>query len=105
MKLISTDLRTLSHHHLMFVSLFQQQENKMRVDRGEAPLPEDDIHKMFKPPVAPARLDSLLLSSQISAYASQMSQFSSQTFGKLFMVDSLQETNTSGASSSATKST
>lgn len=76
----------------------------MRVDRGEQPLPDDDIHKMFKPPVAPARLDSLLLSSQISAYTSQMSQFSSQTFGKLFMVDSLQETNAGAAASSSTKS-
>ena len=63
----------------------------MRAERGEAPLPDDDINRMFKPLPTPARIDSLLLSSQISAYAGQLNEFASQTFGKLFVVDSLQE--------------
>ena len=69
----------------------RQQESKMRVDRGEAPLPEEDINKLFKPLQMPPRLDSLLLSGQITEYASQMKEFASQTFGKLFVVDSLQD--------------
>lgn len=69
----------------------QQQESKMRVDRGEAPLPEEDMNKMFKPLQMPPRLDSLLLSGQITEYASQMKEFASQTFGKLFVIDSLQD--------------
>ena len=63
----------------------------MRMDRGEAPLPEEDINKLFKPLQMPQRLDSLLLSGQITEYASQMKEFASQTFGKLFVIDSLQD--------------
>jgi len=63
----------------------------MRVDRGEAPLPEEDLNKMFKPLQVPPRLESLLLSGQITEYASQMKEFASQTFGKLFVTDSLQD--------------
>ncbi len=37
--------------------------------RGDQPLPEDDINKMFKPPPQPSRLDSLLLAGQINCYA------------------------------------
>jgi translation initiation factor 3 subunit H len=76
----------------------------MRAERGEPPLPDDDINKMFKPPMVPTRLDSLLLSGQISAYATQMSQFASQTFGKLFMIDSLQEADSTGAAASSKSS-
>lgn len=72
----------------------------MRAERGEPPLPDDDINKLFKPPMAPTRLDSLLYSGQISAYCSQMSQYASQTFGKLFMIDSLQESESAGAAAS-----
>lgn len=75
----------------------RQQENKARADRGEGPLPEEDLNKLFKPPIPPSRLDSLLHAGQISVYASQMSEFATQTFGKLFMVDSLQEASGSGS--------
>jgi C-terminal region of eIF3h len=81
-------------HCAIFVT--QQQENKVRADRGEGPLPEEDLNKLFKPPIPPSRLDSLLHAGQISVYASQMSEFATQTFGKLFMVDSLQEASGSG---------
>jgi len=63
----------------------------MRMDRGEVPLPEEDLNKMFKPLQMPQRLDSLLLSGQITEYASQMKEFASQTFGKLFVIDSMQD--------------
>jgi len=66
-------------------------ENKLRADRGDAPLPEEDLTKMFKTPLMPPRLDSLLLAGQISTYAGQINDFAKQSFGKLFMVDSLQD--------------
>lgn len=38
----------------------RQQENTQRQSRGEPPLPEEDINKMFKPPQPPPRMDTLL---------------------------------------------
>ncbi|XP_064624831.1 eukaryotic translation initiation factor 3 subunit H-like [Lineus longissimus] len=69
----------------------RQAENQSRVGRGEQPLGDDDINKMFKPLVAPPRLDSLLTSSQIDRYTKQINEFSAQSFGKLFMSECLQE--------------
>lgn len=40
----------------------RQQENAQRQSRGEPPLPEEDISKMFKAPQAPPRMDTLLIS-------------------------------------------
>lgn len=67
----------------------RQQENKLRHDRGEAPIPDDDIHKALKPPPVPSRLDSLLLSSQIASYCDQLVDTTNQNLGKLFVVDSI----------------
>ncbi|XP_073702645.1 eukaryotic translation initiation factor 3 subunit H-A-like [Garra rufa] len=39
----------------------RQQENTQRQSRGDPPLPEEDISKMFKPPQAPPRMDTLLI--------------------------------------------
>lgn len=39
----------------------RQQENTQRQSRGEPPLPEEDITKMFKPPQPPPRMDTLLI--------------------------------------------
>ena len=74
----------------IFSLLLQQLENQARIARGEQPLPEDDINKMFKPPPQPSRLDSLLLAGQINCYADQITEFATQSFGKLFMAESLQ---------------
>uniref|UniRef100_A0A803YQA8 Eukaryotic translation initiation factor 3 subunit H n=1 Tax=Meleagris gallopavo TaxID=9103 RepID=A0A803YQA8_MELGA len=46
----------------------RQQENLQRQSRGEAPLPEEDINKLFKPPQPPARMESLLIAGQINTY-------------------------------------
>ena len=75
----------------MFLPLIQQQENTQRVQRGEKPLPEEDINKIFKPLPTPQRLDSLLITGQIDNYCQQIGEFSSQSFGKLFLAESLQE--------------
>ncbi|GAB6029931.1 hypothetical protein CHUAL_005627 [Chamberlinius hualienensis] len=66
------------------------QENAARLSRGEPPLPEDEVNKLFKPIPPPGRLDSLLLSGQISSYCNQISQFSTQSIGKLFVAEALQ---------------
>ncbi|KAL4235568.1 Eukaryotic translation initiation factor 3 subunit H [Mactra antiquata] len=69
----------------------RQQENQQRIARGEKPLPDEDINKIFKPLQTPPRLDSLLITGQIDNYCQQIGEFSSQSFGKLFLAESLQE--------------
>uniref|UniRef100_A0A8C4QSS2 Eukaryotic translation initiation factor 3 subunit H n=1 Tax=Eptatretus burgeri TaxID=7764 RepID=A0A8C4QSS2_EPTBU len=68
----------------------RQQENKSREERGEAPLPEEDATKLFKPPLPPPRLDTLLIAGQIDLYSQQIEEFSAQNLGKLFMARALQ---------------
>ena len=79
---------------MSFCSL-QQLENQQRIQRGDKPLPDEDINKLFKPLQPPPRLDSLLVTGQIDNYCSQMGDFISQSFGKLFMAESLQEKQSS----------
>ena len=79
-----------------FCVLFQKAENDLRVQKGDAPLPDEDLNKLFKPLQAPPRLDSLLLAGQIAAYSDQVSEFASQSFGKLFMAESLNATRDTG---------
>ena len=71
----------------------QKAENDLRAAKGEPPLPEEDLNKLFKPLQAPPRLDSLLLAGQIAAYSDQVAEFASQSFGKLFIAEAL---NTGG---------
>lgn len=44
----------------------RQQENTQRQSRGEPPLPEEDLTKLFKPPQPPPRMDSLLIAGQFA---------------------------------------
>ncbi|EGV97552.1 Eukaryotic translation initiation factor 3 subunit H, partial [Cricetulus griseus] len=46
----------------------RQQENMQRQSRGEPPLPEEDLSKLFKPHQAPARMDSLLIAGLLSYF-------------------------------------
>jgi len=68
----------------------RQLENQQRVTRGEDPLPEDDINKMFKPLPPPSRLNPLILSGTVSNTADEVSEFCSQSLGKLFVTEPLQ---------------
>ncbi|XP_056335483.1 eukaryotic translation initiation factor 3 subunit H-B [Danio aesculapii] len=68
----------------------RQQENTQRQSRGEPPLPEEDLSKMFKPPQPPPRMDTLLIASQINTYCQTIKEFTSQNLGKLFMAEALQ---------------
>lgn len=47
----------------------RKEENQSRVAQGLAPLPEEDVSRLFKIPAEPNRLESLLLLGQIDAYA------------------------------------
>ncbi|TSK31350.1 Eukaryotic translation initiation factor 3 subunit H [Bagarius yarrelli] len=68
----------------------RQQENAQRQSRGEPPLPEEDLTKLFKPPQPPPRMDSLLVAGQINTYCQTVKEFTSQNLGKLFMAEALQ---------------
>jgi len=69
----------------------RQQENSGRTARGEDPLPEEDINKIFKPMAPPSRLNALVLSGQASSTAQQVAQFCSQSLAKWFVTEALQE--------------
>ncbi|GAB0181694.1 mitochondrial enolase superfamily member 1 [Grus japonensis] len=71
----------------------RQQENIQRQSRGEPPLPEEDINKLFKPPQPPARMESLLIAGQINTYCQNIKEFNAQNLGKLFMAQALQDYN------------
>uniref|UniRef100_A0A224ZAH7 Eukaryotic translation initiation factor 3 subunit H n=1 Tax=Rhipicephalus zambeziensis TaxID=60191 RepID=A0A224ZAH7_9ACAR len=66
------------------------QENSARAQKGEPPLPEEDINKLFKPIPTPSRLESVLHCGQVNSYCQQVSQFATQNLGKLFMAEALQ---------------
>lgn len=68
----------------------RQLENQQRTSRGEDPLPEDDLAKMFKPLAPPSRLNPLILSGTIANTADEVSEFCSQSLGKLFITEPLQ---------------
>jgi len=74
------------HKHI----LKRQTENAARVARGEKPLPEEDLSKIFKPIPALPRLDATVTAAQIDTYCRELSQFCSQGLGKLYVAKSLQ---------------
>ena len=66
-------------------------ENELRKTRGEPPLPEEDTSKLFKPLAAPLRLDNMLTTAQIATYCDHLGEFATQSFGKLFIAESVQK--------------
>ncbi|KAK8719840.1 hypothetical protein OTU49_013740, partial [Cherax quadricarinatus] len=66
-------------------------ENAQRQSRGEPPLPDEDVSKQFKPIAPLPRLDAMITSGQISNYCKQISQFCSQSLGKLYVAKALQQ--------------
>ncbi|CAG0891218.1 unnamed protein product [Darwinula stevensoni] len=65
-------------------------ENEARQMRGEPPLPEEDVNKMFKSLPPPPRRETLIASGQVENYCQQISTFASQALGKLFLAEALQ---------------
>ncbi|KAI0051773.1 hypothetical protein FA95DRAFT_1534189 [Auriscalpium vulgare] len=62
----------------------RKEENASRVAQGLAPLPEEDISRLFKIPPEPSRLESLLLLGQVDAYAKTLEGTSSTTLVKMY---------------------
>ncbi|KAI0274637.1 hypothetical protein BC834DRAFT_849016 [Gloeopeniophorella convolvens] len=62
----------------------RKEENANRVAQGLAPLPEEDISRMFKIPSAPSRLESMLLLGQVDAYAKTLEGTSSLSLVKMY---------------------
>ena len=65
-------------------------ENAARANRGESPLPEEDINKVLRPVMQPQRIDALLASQQITQYCDQINQFSTKGLGRIFMAEAME---------------
>jgi len=68
----------------------REAENSARRARGESPLPEEDINKIYKPIPAISRLETLLISSQCKNYTQQINEFTSQSFSTMFIAEAVQ---------------
>jgi len=67
-------------------------ENSLRKQNGDELLPETDpTNTIFKPILEPSRLESLLITNQISNYCRQINHFAGNSFTKIFLVGELQK--------------
>lgn len=62
----------------------RKEENQARVAQGLAPLPEEDIARLFKIPAEPSRLESMLLLGQIDAYGKSLAGTASTGLVKMY---------------------
>lgn len=62
----------------------RKEENALRVSQGLAPLPEEDVSRLFKIPPEPNRLESTLLLGQVDAYAKSLADSSSINLAKMY---------------------
>ncbi|GJX56352.1 eukaryotic translation initiation factor 3 subunit H [Tanacetum coccineum] len=70
----------------------RRSENMARKAAGEEPLPEEDpSNPIFKPLPEPSRLDSFLITNQVSNYCSQINSVAGQSFSRLFLMKALHE--------------
>ena len=58
---------------------------------GEEALPDEDLHKIFKPIPPPSRLNALVLAGQTLSSADNVSQFCTQSLAKWFVTEALQK--------------
>ncbi|KAF4378432.1 hypothetical protein F8388_021626 [Cannabis sativa] len=67
-------------------------ENAARKASGEDPLPEEDAaNPIFKPLPEPSRLESFLITNQISNYCNQINGVAGQSFNRLYLMKALHE--------------
>ncbi|KZT05946.1 uncharacterized protein LAESUDRAFT_701411 [Laetiporus sulphureus 93-53] len=62
----------------------RKEENATRAAQGLAPLPEEDVSRLFKIPPEPSRLESMLLLGRIDAYAKSLAETSSTGLVKMY---------------------
>lgn len=56
----------------------RKDENAMRVAQGLAPLPEEDVSRLFKIPTEPSRLEATLLLGQVDKLAKGLEEASAK---------------------------
>jgi translation initiation factor 3 subunit H len=62
----------------------RKEENQTRIAQGLAPLPEEDVTRLFKVPAEPSRLESTLLLGQIDAVGKSLADTSSSSLVKMY---------------------
>ena len=62
----------------------RKEDNAARVAQGLAPLPEEDVQRLFKIPAEPSRLESMLLLGQVDAYAKSLEGSASTGLVKMY---------------------
>jgi len=62
----------------------RKEENIARIAQGLAPLPEEDVTRLFKIPADPSRLESMLMLGQIDAYAKGLANAASTGLVKMY---------------------
>ncbi|KAJ7925881.1 translation initiation factor 3 subunit 3 [Mycena leptocephala] len=67
----------------------RKEENLARVAQDLAPLPEEDVARLFKIPAEPSRLESMLLLGQIDAYGKSLESTASSGLIKMYGVRSI----------------
>ncbi|OQR84192.1 eukaryotic translation initiation factor 3 subunit H [Achlya hypogyna] len=71
--------------------LKRREENKLRRDNGEEPLPEEDP-AFAKGLNQPSRLESLLITKQMNTYCDNINRYAGKSFHKLFLAGHLHQT-------------
>ncbi len=66
----------------------RKEENQGRVAQGLAPLPEEDVSRLFKIPAEPSRLESVLLLGQLDALGKSLESSSGTGLVKMYAVTS-----------------
>jgi translation initiation factor 3 subunit H len=62
----------------------RKEENVTRAGQGLAPLPEEDVGRLFKIPAEPSRLESMLLLGQIDGYGRSLGRSASTGLVKMY---------------------
>ena len=62
----------------------RKEENASRIASGLAPLPEEDVSRLFKIPPEPSRLESMLLLGRIDAYGKSLEETASTGLVKMY---------------------
>jgi translation initiation factor 3 subunit H len=64
----------------------RREEDQARVAQGLAPLPEEDVTRLFKIPPEPSRLESMLLLGQIDAYARSLAGSAGTGLARMYAI-------------------
>ncbi|KAI9248209.1 hypothetical protein BDA99DRAFT_470719 [Phascolomyces articulosus] len=69
----------------------RRQENQIRAEKGQQPLPEDEVNTLFKLPPEPSRLDNMILTAQMHNFTKQLNQFAGPSLARLYSIQELQK--------------